>query len=452
MCSHGAADLVLVGTTVDTAHMTLWRFQTLKHTGFAMEPVEFDCQGSARFGASNLKFTFQRQGDLVWHTFAKIWLPGIVGCSGTTGQYVPLTSDSSAIYYTNAIGQYLLQQVKLVIGGTIIDTLYDTYLYMWEELSGKPGKRLGEMIGKYDTQTTRQATSKRSRWLYVPLPFSFTENTGLALPLVSLQFHNVQLEINLASRSKCIVFPNDDASAHTVYIRPDGMLDTDLAGASLYALQDSDIKVLIDSTHVYLDHDERSKFAHGQFEQIITEVQMIAQVAQASGSSVATETSAPIKTDVRLQFNHVVMEYIFGVRSQDHVDSNLHFDFGGYYDNGHNGGTDLVFDPIKDVTVLFNNQQRVQTRPAQYFRLVQPYQHHTCVPRDFIYVWSYAVDPEDAQPTGGANHSRIDNVNLTLNLDARIFSSTSTSADVIVFARNKNQLRFKHGLVSKRFG
>lgn len=454
MCCHGAADKALIGATVELAHVTFFRFVHMKYTAFALEPVESTENGSSvRFGASNVRFTFQRQGDLVWHTYAKIWLPGIVGASGSAGAYTIATGDA-AVYYTNAIGQYLLQEVKLAIGGTVIDTLYDVYLFLWEELSGKPGKRLGEMIGKFDTVALRQATSKRSRWLYVPLPFYFTENTGLALPLVSLQFHQVQIEVTFAALTKCYVSPASAVSAaasYAVYERPDGVTDATLATSTLTALTSNSIKAVIESTYIYLDHDERSKFAHGQFEQIITEVQQGG--AQATSSVVgATETTPPTKVDIRLQFNHVVMEYIFAVRRADNETANLHFDFGGYFDDDATGGSGLVLDPIIDVTILFNNSQRVQTRPGSFFRLVEPYQHHTNVPREFVYVWSYAIDPEDAQPTGGANHSRLDNVNMKLNLDTRIFGASSTTAEVFVYARNKNLLRFKHGLISKKFG
>lgn len=460
MACLGAADKTLTGASVDQSHVTYWRFVHMKHTAFALEPVESDCTGgTARFGAQNVKFTFQRQGDLVWHTYAKIYLPGIVlATPNQDGTAYQIATDENEVYWTNAIGQYLLQQVKLCIGGTIIDTLYDTYLFMWEELSGKPGKRLGEMIGKYDTVRLRQATSRRGRWLYVPLPFYFTENSGLALPLVSLQFHNVQLEISFAQRTNCYVTPATiGAGAWTVYVRPDGedgrtdTLQSPAKFGSLRPLADSDLQVLIEACYVYLDHDERSKFAHGQFEQIFTEVQQFSMQASSTGGSTATEKTAPTKAQVRLQFNHVVMEYIFAVRSQDKVDDNLHFDFGGFFDDDTEGGSGLVLDPVLSVEVTFNNSARVQSRPGSFFRLVQPYQHHTNVPREFIYVWSYAIDPEDAQPTGGANHSRIDNVNINLLLDTRIFKETQT-ADVIIYARNKNLLRFKHGLVSKKFG
>lgn len=81
-----------------------------------------------------------------------------------------------------------------------------------------------------------------------------------------------------------------------------------------------------------------------------------------------------------------------------------------------------------------------------------PWVVHTNIPREFIYTWSFALEPEDAQPTGGANLSRIDNVHVDLSVDKRVFLGGSDSATVLFTARNRNLLRFKHGLLTLRFG
>ena len=61
------------------------------------------------------------------------------------------------------------------------------------------------------------------------------------------------------------------------------------------------------------------------------------------------------------------------------------------------------------------------------------------------------MDPEDVQPTGGANHSRIDNVNLEINLDPRIFTQSEPTAEIYVYGVNKNILRYKFGMLTKKF-
>ena len=105
------------------------------------------------------------------------------GCNGTT--QIPR--------YTNAVGQYAIRQAYVTVGGQTLDSVYADYLYMWEELSGKPGKKLGEMVGKAKTKSLAEHWSKFDRQLYVPLPFFFTMTSGTVLPLVSLQFHDVKV-------------------------------------------------------------------------------------------------------------------------------------------------------------------------------------------------------------------------------------------------------------------
>lgn len=443
MASTGEAEKILTAETVEESDLTFWRFVHSKTTPFALEPVDFDATASqAKFGGS-AKYNFPRNGDLCWHVYAKIVIPAIVSIKDGK-----VLRDDDAVSWTNAIGQALITSASLAIGNTVVDTLSDNYLFVWEELSGKPGKRLGEMIGKYATLKERQAFAKRSHDLYVPLPFSFTRDTGLALPIVALQFHPIVMELDFATRNNVIVNP----SGGKVYVRPNGVTDDDIdAGMGLSLLQDSDLSCTMEANFVYLETDERTKFAKGAFEQVVDEMQMQSQQAIANAATGSTESSPSVRANMRLQLNNVVMEYIFFVQSQAKKEANEVFDFSGPVD----AASGLLLDPIRDVTIKFNNSQRVQTRPGSFFRLVQPYQYHTNVPGDkggsFIYNWSYCVDPEDIQPTGGANHSRIDNVNIELNLDPRIFTPAAPTADITLIGRNKNLLRYKFGMCTKRF-
>jgi len=443
MASTGEAEKILTAETVEESDLTFWRFVHSKTTPFALEPVDFDATASqAKFGGS-AKYNFPRNGDLCWHVYAKIVIPAIVGMKDGKA-----LRDEDAVSWTNAIGQALITSASLAIGNTVVDTLTDNYLFVWEELSGKPGKKLGEMIGKFSTLAERQAFAKRSHDLYVPLPFSFTRDTGLALPIVALQFHPIVMELEFASRHSVIVNP----LGGKVYVRPNGVTDDEIdAGLGLSLLQDSDLSCTMEANFVYLETDERTKFAKGAFEQVVDEMQMQSQQAIANAATGSNESSPSVRANMRLQLNNVVMEYIFFVQSQAKKESNEVFDFSGPVDPA----SGLCLDPIRDVTIKFNNSQRVQTRPGSFFRLVQPYQYHTNVPgdkgRSFIYNWSYCVDPEDIQPTGGANHSRIDNVNIEMNLDPRLFTAAAPTADITLIGRNKNLLRYKFGMCTKRF-
>jgi len=89
-----------------------------------------------------------------------------------------------------------------------------------------------------------------------------------------------------------------------------------------------------------------------------------------------------------------------------------------------------------------NGHDRFSTRGAGYFSLVQPYQHHTRIPDAIgIYVYSFALNPEQHQPSGSVNMSRIDNATLLLNL------TTGTNAVKLhVYAVNYNVLRVMAGM------
>ena len=444
MASTGEADKILTAATVEEAELSFWRFMHAKHTPFALEPVDFDATASqAKFGGS-AKYNFPRNGDLCWHIYAKISLPGIVGMRNGK-----VLRDEEALSWTNSIGQALIRSATLAVGSCVVDSLQDHWLYVWEELSGKQGKKLGEMVGKYETVEERQAFAKRSHDLYVPLPFTFTKSTGLALPICALQFHPIVMELSFESKSKVIVGAGPGVS---VYLRPDGVTDDDVdAGLQLSLLQDSDMTCTMEANFVYLEEDERTKVGKGAFEQVVDEVQVQSAQAIANAATGKSEASPSVKSNIRLQLNNVVMEYVIFVQSQSNKDKNLKFDYSG----PKCPASGLTLDPIRDMTIKFNNSQRVQTRKGSFFRLVQPYQHHSNTPGDkgknYIYTWSYCVDPEDVQPTGGANHSRIDNVNLEINLDPRIFTPEEPTAEVFVYGINKNVLRYKFGMLTKKF-
>ena len=108
-------------------------------------------------------------------------------------------------HWTNDIGQFLIRSARVVIGGSTVDTLYNDFLFLYEELSGKSGRRLTEMVGKRYSRSQLVCDSRARRVLYVPLPFWFAQHSGQALALASLQFHGVQIHVEFERLEKCIV-------------------------------------------------------------------------------------------------------------------------------------------------------------------------------------------------------------------------------------------------------
>ena len=102
-------------------------------------------------------------------------------------------------------------------------------------------------------------------------------------------------------------------------------------------------------------------------------------------------------------------------------------------------------NPVVTAKLQLNGQDRFSEREGTYFDLVQPYQHHTKTPDTGINVYSFALRPEEHQPSGSCNFSRIDNATLQLVLSNATVEGTKT-AKVRVYATNYNVLRIMSGM------
>lgn len=314
--------------------------------------------------------------------------------------------------WSNAIGQVLVKCASIIIGGSTVDTIYSDFLNCFEELTGKSGKRLTEMIGKRYSRTQLVCDSRCSRILYVPLPFWFTLASGNSLSLASLQFHGVQLQVEFERLENCVV-----TSGPEVVVKNCG---------SACCLAPSDLAAALETSYVYLDTVERQKFATTHFEQLITQTQSY------------SITSSNSNVRMQLNFNHPVIEIIFCIRRQANERANNWFDYSGI--DGR--------DPLVKACLFLNNQPRFQNKAGSWLRMVQPYQFHSRIPDSYVYCYSFALHPEDASPSGSCNMSRIDHVDLVLTLQEGLGKEQVT---ILVFARNWNILRFREGLCGVAF-
>jgi hypothetical protein len=310
-------------------------------------------------------------------------------------------------HWTNAIGIHLLKHVKVVIGGQVVDQLWSDFMYAFEELCGRTGRRLTEMIGKRYTRQQLICDSKARRTLYTPLPFWYTLHSGNALSLASLQYHGVQLFVSFQDLSKCIIVSGPNITVKNA-----------MTGCGITS---NDLTASVETTYVYLETAERERFASTAFEQLILQTQM-------------TQFQCSNKTfRTNLNFNHPAVELIFAVRRECHERHNNFFNFSGV--DGR--------EPVELATLTLNNQIRFQ-RSGTYLRTVQPYQHHSCIPDCHIYCFSFALHPEDPiSPSGSCNFSRIDHVEMCINLQPVL---NGESVTILVFCRSLNLLRFKSGL------
>ena len=176
--------------------------------------------------------------------------------------------------------------------------------------------------------------------------------------------------------------------------------------------------------YVYLDTDERRRFAQVSHEYLIEQIQF-------TGS----ESVNPGANKLRLNFNHPVKELVWVVIP----DVNAAANDSSNYSTIVNG---QAVNPLVEAKLQLNGHDRFDTQAGRYFNLVQPYQYHTNIPKSpGINVYSFALKPEEHQPSGSCNFSRIDNATLNLQLQQGMGTGTAN-----VYAVNYNVLRIMSGM------
>ena len=266
--------------------ITFFKVVYRRHTNFSMETIKQTFNGNVASG-STVTATISRNGDLVHKLY--------------------LNSISDNIVHGSAI----IDNVELEIGGQRIDRHYQEWMNIWNELSTPESKAVALKAMQGDIGTSNDDGVKEM--VQIPLQFWFCRNPGLALPLIALQYHEVKVKIKLGSA-------------------------TGFLGAELVA------------DYIYLDTDERRRFAQVSHEYLIEQLQK------------ETFTSGTDK-DYSLNFNHPVKELIW-TSDRNYTSAQLKL-------NGHD---------------------RFSEQKQEYFMLRQPFDYHTAVPRQNL--------PPAAQLTG----------------------------------------------------
>ena len=388
------------------AEYTFWKTQYAKHTGFAMEPKELSFTGgTADFGARKAQVQIIRSGDLVADMWLVFDLAAIAGDG--VNAYVP-----GDVRFTNDIGRALIEEVRLDIGGVIYDTKQSEFLHLWEELVSNDEQQLNRLTGKSKSTADLFDWAKETQKIYVPIMFWFTEDYAQALPLVGLYQHDVRVEFVFRTKITLLV-----AGSGVTYA-----VATETGG------QISNMILLVE--YVFLENAERNYFARGSHKYMIGQVQYLGSTSVAAGVSTLS---------VDLNFNHPTSELIWVFRSDANVGS-PNFDYFIFT------GEEVQDDAFSSMRLLLNNSERFTVRDPHFFRQVTNRRHHTRIPDKHIYTYPFALHPEQTDPSGHINFSRIDNTQMRF-----IFSSAlSAGYELHIWARSLNWAKIERGL-SKLF-
>jgi hypothetical protein len=576
LVAYGAQDVYLTGNP----QITFWKVTYRRYTNFAIESIEQTFNGQADFGR-RVTCTISRNGDLAYRTYLQVTLPEINQYMGNSTS-IAVGKNSVYARWLDFPGEQLIAQVEVEIGGQRIDRQYGDWMHIWNQLTMTSEQQrayfkmvgnttqltfitdpsFADVDGPCDSIAPRQVCAPRNALpettLYIPLQFWFNSNPGLALPLIALQYHEVKINLDIRPIDECLWAVTSLSCNTGNGANPNTQLNIGSSVAATIAYNQSMVAASLYVDYVFLDTDERRRFAQNPHEYLISQLQFTGDESVGSSSN-----------KIKLNFNHPVKELIWVVQPDQNVDycSSLLCDsllfkvlgaqsfnytdaidalpnaihaFGGpnevtagnYIDarglfedagaedawtpsnftgywNGPNdpynepnlGGLNVPTNPnpanvanannldygitpqvntlvnhtnhnanssVSDAGTFvlsetsldmhcwgqnpvvvaklqLNGQDRFSEREGSYFSWVQPFQCHTRNPDEGINVYSFALRPEEHQPSGTCNFSRIDNATLQLVLSNATVEGTKT-AKVRVYATNYNVLRIMSGM------
>ena len=447
LVAYGAQDVYLTGQPKVTFFQAVYK----RHTNFAMENIQQTVNGSAS-NSGRVSVTIARNGDLVGDMYIRL--------QPTMQNSANLTSTGSN-FDSNWVAERSIASIELTIGGQRIDKHYQAWWRLYAELFLGESDKIN--YGRMTSSPVTVVDTTNLNSVYLPLLFFFNRNPGLYLPLIALQYHEVRMDFDLSSYFQSY-FTNNIFEVWANY--------------------------------VYLDTEERRRFAQKGHEYLIEQVQHTGGDSITLATAPSTTGSATAQT-VRLSFNHPVKELIWCYQNTSPTQYNSMWNFSTSAQNVNvtcaplvgsaafalphtigcprlysnvitttvagaallssnvsagifwveegsanaTAATAVEVGPLSSFKLVLNGQDRFKEQAGKYFNQYQPYVYHTGVPYPGIYAYSFALQPEEHQPTGTCNFSRIDNAQVALSI-----KGGATTPLQRMFAVNYNILRIQSGM------
>lgn len=512
-----------------------------KHSRFALENIAINELSRSKLSFNEtviITCDIPRNGDLLKNLFFTFELPDIY-----SGSFTDSTNNITENYnfqWIKNIGTNIFNYVALKINDQIIDKLYGDYINIWKELCLNntekntfnqnigheaelydPKNGLGQN-GKYpnaiDSGTNTNA-EQSARWenhnykvlsnsnlslidnisnvfpsilgrkIKVPLPFSFCLNSGLAIPLIALQYCIVSIELEMKPFKDLytIIDPDstnvsiDGTSINSFRKRVKPSTSNSNHEITNFTLNyDYNIKPNIECEYVFLDQEERKRFALYDHEYLIEQTKLV------NKDGVELKTSVEqTETKVMPAFNPV--KYLTWVVKRDDmskinewnnysnwVNENVPPYSNAYYyeDRFYNliDNKEIFFNPkstvvnhqnlfnkenlkrniLTGVKLEFDGNSRID-KNIEYFEGQQIYQHFKTNPKKGIYVYSFSLNPLDFQPSGNCNFSNIYNVKMFFKKNIQENLGSMYNYRAYIYTISYNILVIKNGTANLKF-
>jgi hypothetical protein len=324
--------------------------------------------------------------------------------------------------WINKIGHFIFESVEILIGGHTIDKHYGDWLNIWHELAHSQNldKVYDKMIGDVEILTSFDRELKPKYNLRIPLQFWFCKYSGLSIPLVSLEYHEVTFLVKFRKMEE-LSYIEEDENIFVPRFSSGIFLDEVPKELNI------DICANLAIDYIYLDSQERRRFAQSSHEYLIEQLQIL---------SIPNIEQHEIQCLLN-NFNHPTLEMIWYAQRRsltENFNGSTKLEWDNYTYNG-----DKI---IINASIDFHSHKRVQKLPNEYFNYVQPWQNHTRTPSDGVNIYSFSLHPEESQPSGSANFTRLSRIALHIEFNGEI----NEALNLKIFTRSYNILRFISGM------
>ncbi len=393
------------------------------HTNFSMESKRLDFNRTTLNikDVTNIRCKILRHGDLVSNIYLCLNLPNIY------------SNDNYCFKWVENIGLALINNMEIYIGGLLIDKQYGEWIHIWNELTipynkqNLYNKMIGNIVELYDPEIFNEGTypsstqgsenpSIKGRQLIIPLTFWFNNNIGLALPLISIQYQEVEIRLELKALIDLYRIKENGFFIKPDISDPNHQL-LNYVNSNEINLNETDIEanIYLEANYIYLDNLEREQFAKKEVDYLIE------QVIKIEKNYIDTKNEI-----IELNLHNPVKELVWVLKRSD---TNLTNDWFNFTD------VDLKENIIKKCKIIMNGLDRIEDKNSEYFTLIQPYQHHGQT-KDGIYVYSFSIKPNTYQPSGSCNMSKINKIQLYLNLNTPIQNTYNYNLNIYSISYN----------------
>jgi hypothetical protein len=330
--------------------------------------------------------------------------------------YNTIIQNNLKFAWNKNIGHNIIDYIDVRLGGEQIDRHYGNYFETTYEIRKKNNldKIHNDLIGNLEELTNYNEDVKPSYFITIPLNFWFNKNMGSAFPLVASQYSDLSLKIKFRNINQCGLVELLDNEIYTL---------EDFWNDKNYKLE---ISLLTD--YIFLDGMERRKFAQSTHEYLIENVQTITEnlsnynlMNNVSNLTNQSTISDIVSYSINMDFKHPCKQLIWTLQKKIYLDDKNGTEKCIYNNYSINPREDI--DPIINANILLNGYDRINKKlgTAKYFNLIQSYQHNTNIGNCGIYSYSFAIFPEDLQPSSSCNFSRFLSQTLQIDLNGNLF-------------------------------